>query len=1504
MALFVQITDNCDAECNTHGRTDALKKLVEKLESLQKLGGFDPFPANYHVKKQFGGRNGRLIGRLELVTTTKADGEKDTHSVLVLLSFMTRGNPAYHTQFGRKPKEYGEQHFDHLYSNAGLKAWVESRLKVNPPPEKPVPSNEEYGYLLQALQRHETPGAERAEESVCESREWCERCAKKPFKDWLGSLHQAIYLGKWEDVLGGTLLDVPGKPEWQILVRYFSTKRVLFLVAPVLRSDEGGLAKIRTDYAAVLTRPEAEIETFINRARRAYPCEVLEDDELWLEIEKDDDANMALSKEELDLLESARKADGGYPLFINGRAGSGKTTILQYLFADYLYYHLTVGGVEHPPVYFTCNSELLRRSQQLVTRLLRCHAKWAKHKNRDQFVDERAVDIEEAFREFHQHLLSLVPVVERAQRFAPAKYVNYAQFKQLWEENFSRDPAARASFGPDISWHVIRSYIKGLSSEEFIDPEEYQQLPTNQITVTQETYEAVHDKVWVRWYQKLCEDEGCWDDQDLARYLIEQDLVRAVHPAIFCDESQDFTRIELEVILRLSLFSERKISREEVAFVPFVFAGDEFQTLNPTGFRWDTVTAFFVEKFVVGLAQQPPKSTELNYQVLTFNYRSSRSIVKFSNLVQALRARLFELTGLEPQTPWEHDLNPPPVTRFQREDSTLWEKLRGETDIVLIVPCGEGEEVSFIQGDEVLREKVKVVNGVPQMLVLSANRAKGLEFPRVVLYGFGRWAPDGLLAPLQGKEPYANDPDRSLPYQYFINRLYVGVSRPKRRLFVVDSKEGLASFWPFAHDMTKMKAMLDGLKHGDEKWGGSVALMEMGNANDLALDRATDPLENAKNLEKDGRARRDAYMLEQAAVSFSNANQTMDAARCTGEARRIQCKFIEAGDLYLQCQNALQAVECYWEDGRDGGREGWKKLVAVAAEHAEVIATPEYKLASGLTGKLTMAIATDLLQMLVDRLSGAATPAQLVSSSAWMAAVRALVEALLKLENKMPAEWTRPAQLAAKLADAGLAIAPAIRAMLHYRAEELGHAVELWDKCPANDRNSHEYRLARGYSAPYPDKLIALSELGKTDDVIAAFEANKETKLSRDQARVVGRAFLGRGDYEIALPLLAEAYDGQGISEIVVGAYADHSEVALRAVMVLFAVTAANGRWGDLLPYLKGEALPLVRRMTGDLHAWMLRNQRTLDLELMRTLARAESLGDLKWDARGETVKLRLFAEFLKKRFFTNERPNLGAVDLNELGAAVERAGDRINALQFYERVEVDESLDAELRQHASERWVMCKERQARFMEKDGDKKAPKEREKAQERRKSLGMKPDDRLADYPKASSLTDHIAAILKMQLSQSQPQSTQTAPKSGPILTSSEPIATPTIKANQPPSVSPLESGSIPAQVSAEDAVQKSSGESVVIVSPQRGAICGKSFEFFRQDGRLNISGEQGIFLSIRTAKKTCLSADLNVTVDVETARRFLVEEWNLVVDLDSNDVAGLEFANEQIELRFKL
>ena len=60
-------------------------------------------------------------------------------------------------------------------------------------------------------------------------------------------------------------------------------------------------------------------------SRRGYPALILADDELWIDLEKEPIANMALSPEESEVLQSARRSEHAFPLFINGRAGSGKS---------------------------------------------------------------------------------------------------------------------------------------------------------------------------------------------------------------------------------------------------------------------------------------------------------------------------------------------------------------------------------------------------------------------------------------------------------------------------------------------------------------------------------------------------------------------------------------------------------------------------------------------------------------------------------------------------------------------------------------------------------------------------------------------------------------------------------------------------------------------------------------------------------------------------------------------------------------------------------------------------------------------------------------------------------------------------------------------------------------------------------------------------------------------------------------------------------------------------
>jgi len=84
---------------------------------------------------------------------------------------------------------------------------------------------------------------------------------------------------------------------------------------------------------------------------------------------------MALSVEEMNVIKSAR-VSGGFPLFINGRAGSGKSTILQYLFADIIIRWFRENNSEQeaeamaPPIYLTSSKILLEEARKRVEKIL------------------------------------------------------------------------------------------------------------------------------------------------------------------------------------------------------------------------------------------------------------------------------------------------------------------------------------------------------------------------------------------------------------------------------------------------------------------------------------------------------------------------------------------------------------------------------------------------------------------------------------------------------------------------------------------------------------------------------------------------------------------------------------------------------------------------------------------------------------------------------------------------------------------------------------------------------------------------------------------------------------------------------------------------------------------------------------------------------------------------------------------------------------------------------
>ena len=118
-------------------------------------------------------------------------------------------------------------------------------------------------------------------------------------------------------------------------------------------------------------------------------------------------------------------------------------------------------------------------------------------------------------------------------------------------------------------------------------------------------------------------------------YGMTKDLVREVlahatdalsrFPAVFCDEAQDFTSLELELIQKLSLYTNRDLPSYLARHVPFAFAGDPFQTLNPTGFNWDAVQASFHSNIV-------QRIDGLGEAKLNFNFKNSISTTGLPNI--------------------------------------------------------------------------------------------------------------------------------------------------------------------------------------------------------------------------------------------------------------------------------------------------------------------------------------------------------------------------------------------------------------------------------------------------------------------------------------------------------------------------------------------------------------------------------------------------------------------------------------------------------------------------------------------------------------------------------------------------------------------------------------------------------------------------------------------------------------------------------------------------------
>lgn len=1091
--MYLYTTPTFDEQASRYGLDHSVSKLREKLKEYHVRYLMDPV-GPYYKKRE---------GKLRLIADVQRVNDQE---VVCLLKVIERKSGDY-DRFLDNPDQFGERYLQPLLDVAALEAFVNNAESTEPVGREPLPDE-----LRLWFEPPEWGSEMEAEDIVFfESWEWVRRF-KRPEIHKYWQTYQSILdvvanpkgKAKSEQINGWPGLELYGDGGRFVLYAHAevrgelveASRSAVFLIAPFTARPTS--EEIHELAAAIGLFEEGAIfedgkivispDKLAQCARRSYPGYLIAGEEEWFAIEMEEEANLALSAEEELVLKSVSRPAAGHPslpIFINGRAGSGKSTMLLRLFADYCYRKLR-HGLSGEPLFLTYNERLLEVARGAVTRLLRSHYRFVHDKEIGQLAEP---GIASYFRPFQKFLISLLPPDEQP-NFRAENYISFHRFKSLYSDRLRRRQQVGGAdrevssgdrtlvlklpeaerWSPEICWYIIRTFIKGYLADGFMSAEDYSDdVPRRDRIVPEEIFNDIHNTIWKQWYLPLTTEKGCWDDQDLVRRVLELGCVSSTFTAVFCDEAQDFTRLELRLVMQLSLFSRFDLGYTPIRSLPFAFAGDPLQTLNPTGFSWTSVRSAFYEEVISVLDPSQNWELDMNFRTLSFNYRSAPPIVRVTNLVQLWRHTLFGLQDVEPQKSWQTEEAPDPLKFILSHNLNPDDLKQAIENTIIIVPCEEGEEISFIEKDPTLAGLFKDVQlEEPPKNVLSAIAAKGLEFKRVILYNFGHKCDESVWSLLDRTEDR-----RPIEHEYFFNKLYVAASRAMERLFIIDSEVGEEKLWKRANSETDAEPFLQKLKNRTA-WNDAIQTIRLGTFEDIQGMREEDPLFNAQQFESKGLSLQNPKLLRRAKQFYRTVGHDAEAVRCEAEALKLEEDYASASRLFGQLGRIDDAGNCLWRGML------WQELVDWSQANPEAmkqeVSIGAFMVAGGRDAHALRRFADLLVDVMGDN------DAAIKRSSQWRAAIATYAARLTGLDQSALTvdEWQRAGSALEELCEFGYSDALSTAAQCFYRGRSLQRAVECWQKCNADPR---EYYLAKS-KIDAPNSLMWLERAEAYEEIV------------------------------------------------------------------------------------------------------------------------------------------------------------------------------------------------------------------------------------------------------------------------------------------------------------------------------------------------------------------------------------------------------------------------------------
>ena len=1301
MENYVVFTERYETEAQKYNYLTAAKRFKAEVESHDK---FEPAAQNrFGVPGNFFKRRSSHYRSLYCYKDLEVEGKKIR--CIVALRFFIRSDEDYAKFYSTKTSEKDRERIANVKEinwekyKEEIKEIFENRKPVEIP--LPILTEAEQQYI------HREGGITQKifEVSIMESKTWVEEISNPQFKDHYKvaeTLSKSIE-NAYNDTRYGFFEFSYGDQGKRILCYVTSDQEHWYLLKigtaeQIQEYKDTILKNINTDQNDL-------VPLLDNISRRAYPYTMLEGDkDFWREMEMEQNSNFILSSEELNIVSNPIK----FPLFLTGRAGSGKSTMLQYLFAEYLLRYLKNEGVK-PPVYLSYSSNLIENAQKLATNLFTKNHVYTKELQecKKNFEDDLKPKFDNVFYVFHDLVKKCIeehyPDVV-GKKFNKSHYVSYAKFRSLWDRKFGRNKEARSLYGAAISWHVIRTYIKGWSAEDYLEPEGYQYIGSENKSVTDETFAKIYKNVWEEWYQPLQKDQQWWDDQDLIRYCLNpkedqsESCVDERFSAIFCDEAQDFTQIEIDFILRLSSFSHRRIFDANTIYqLPFIFAGDEFQTLNPTGFSWNSLRSYFTKQLIYQ-TYMPNRVGAPEPITLQQNYRSAASIVRVANRLQLLRqTRCSDDKNYTPQIPYKVESKQDAVYCLAPTSPLVWDKLK-TMGVVLIIPTTDGQSVKEYVQDSKISDMIDFYDDTTakDITILNPTQAKGLEYPNVAIYGFDE-LPDIEIHNLNAW--YANDAKKQekneaheIELKYALSNAYVSATRAQCKLFIL-TEYNEKSFWTFAFSSEDPKLqnlisettdlMKKRVKPDIEP--STLGYVIKGDLDAVTGENILNIEDIAPSVEKRALELQDPDLMRQAAARYREQNKEKKSIHCEAVAYRFDSQYQKAAEYFEKVAEYEEACEDYWKAGNEEPSlipsvlNSICKLKLNSNNYKIRYADHTVRNISIDEFKLDLYELKEKLELDPDKRD------QIIATNIMWSKVLGFI--LDHVKQPQPSQ-IKAIQITIDLVQALLAYdleIPLLKlAKIVYNAKAVNDAIKLWEQVGKD--LPKEYYKAKSYTLSYPENLTYIEQAGETnwqERIIDLYHNNLEASKHIDNKykKIVAKVLLNKGepqDCKSGLLFLLNHTDNLTESRRYIEQAKDRD--------LEFPMECINGilelRWGDISKVEFDKGIYASKDLN-DLLATLIK------IKGVRSKHFIDKFNDWVFEQK------KPLREFLEQEFKNYKRQRWNWILFIEIGVILEKRGIFISAQRFYDWA-INNTDDTDLQKELAIRWIVCKERQAK----------------------------------------------------------------------------------------------------------------------------------------------------------------------------------------------------------------